>query len=137
MMRPSSPQPKKTSFRAAFSSSRTSTFSRPAWRLRQGLDAGEGGISTEVEIREEDRCIRLLPPKDLEVRLKYLPKEVLPENQCFELSDNNKDVQDAIRNAASNPNSSWPTLQLLWELHPVTQWMEDWSIGSFGRHAAP
>ena len=112
-------------------------FLKAGLRLRQGLDAGEGGISTEVEIREEDRCIRLLPPKDLEVRLKYLPKEVLPENQCFELSDNNKDVQNAIRNAALNPNSSWPTLQLLWELHPVTQWMEDWAIGSFGRHAAP
>ncbi len=112
-------------------------FLKAGLKLRQNLDAGEGGISTEVQIRDDDRCIRLLPPKDLEVRLEYLPKEVLPENKCFELSDCNKDVQDAIRNAGLNPNSSWPTLQLLWELHPVMQWMEDWAIGSFGRHAAP
>lgn len=28
-------------------------------------------------------------------------------------------------------------MQLLWELHPVMQWMEDWATGSFGRHSAP
>ena len=112
-------------------------FLKAGLRLRKSLDVTEGGITTEVDINDEDRRIRLLPPKDLEVRLKYLPKEVLPENQSFELSDSKEAVQEAIRNANLNPNSSWPTLQLLWEMHPVTQWMEDWAIGSFGRHAAP
>lgn len=112
-------------------------FLKTGLTLRKKLPLERGGIATEVEFDDANEFVRLAPPKDLEVRLQYLPKEVLPEHRKFELTARKDIVQRAIRDAASNPNSSWPAHQLLWELHPVMQWMEDWAIGAFGRHAAP
>ena len=112
-------------------------FIKSAIEYRKTLPEREGRISTTAEIETKERLIKLAPPTDLEVRLAYLPKEVLPVKGYFLLSDNNNRVQESIRNAALNPYSSWPQLQLLWELHPVVQWTEDWAIGSFGRHSAP
>lgn len=112
-------------------------FMESALEYRKTLPEGKGLITTEAKADRENRLISLAPPADLEVRLTYLPKEVLPENRYFKLTDVNDRVQESIRDAALNPNSSWPQLQLLWELHPVMQWMEDWATGSFGRHSAP
>lgn len=112
-------------------------FMESALEYRKTLPEGKGLIKTEANADRENRLISLAPPADLEVRLAYLPKEVLPENRYFKLTDDNDRVQASIRDAALNPNSSWPQLQLLWELHPVMQWMEDWATGSFGRHSAP
>ena len=112
-------------------------FMKNALQLRRSVDEGAGRIDTSVDFEDARRMIKLMPPADLDVRLTYLPREVLPENHRFLLTADSKRVQASIRAAASNPNSSWPEEQLLWELHPVVQWMEDWAIGSFGRHAAP
>ncbi len=112
-------------------------FIANAIEYRKTLPEGKGRIGTTIETIASEHIIKLAPPTDLLVRLAYLPKEVLPENGYFQLTDDNNRVQESIRNAALNPNSTWPQLQLLWELHPVVQWMEDWAIGSFGRHSAP
>ena len=112
-------------------------FIEAALNFRRGLPEGQGRIDATINVDEAERTIDLTPPLDLDVRLTYLPKEVLPEDRYFHLTDRGDVVQKAIRNAALNPNSTWPAMQLLWELHPVVQWTEDWAIGSFGRHAAP
>ena len=112
-------------------------FLAAALRFRQNLPKGCGRIEATIRIDEAERIISLTPPVDLDVRLAYLPKEVLPEDRYFHLTDDSGRVQKAIRDAALNPNSTWPTIQLLWELHPVVQWTEDWAIGAFGRHSAP
>lgn len=112
-------------------------FLAGAIEYRKTLPAGKGRIGTTTDTVASDHLIKLAPPSDLLVRLAYLPKEVLPENGYFQLTDDNALVQESIRNASLNPNSTWPQLQLLWELHPVVQWMEDWAVGSFGRHSAP
>lgn len=112
-------------------------FIEAALNFRRGLPEGQGRIDATINVDEAERMIDLTPPLDLDVRLTYLPKEVLPEDRYFHLTDRGDVVQKAIRDAALNPNSTWPAMQLLWELHPVVQWTEDWAIGSFGRHAAP
>lgn len=112
-------------------------FLKAALLMRRTADEGQGRLRTEVQFDDERRQVELMPPTDLDVRLNYLPREVLPESRRFRLTDDSARIQRSIRDAASNPNSSWPELQLLWELHPVMQWMEDWVIGSFGRHSAP
>lgn len=112
-------------------------FVSSAIEYRKTLPEGKGRIDTTNDAIASEHLIKLAPPPDLEVRLSYLPKEVLPDNGYFQLTDDNSRVQESIRNASLNPNSTWPQLQLLWELHPVVQWMEDWAIGSFGRHSAP
>ncbi len=112
-------------------------FLKAGLALRRTVDEGAGRMKTDVRFEDDRRTIELMPPADLDVRLTYLPREVLPEDRRFRLTDDSARIQKSIRDAASNPNSSWPELQLLWEMHPVLQWMEDWAIGAFGRHAAP
>jgi hypothetical protein len=49
-------------------------------------------------------------------------------------------VQQAIADArkrAKQDESSWPKEQLLWELHPVMQWLLDKVMCRFLRHEAP
>lgn len=112
-------------------------FLKSGLSLRRTVDEGAGRIKTDATFADDRRTIELMPPADLDVRLTYLPREVLPEDRRFRLTDDAERIQKSIRDAASNPNSSWPALQLLWEMHPVIQWVEDWAIGAFGRHAAP
>lgn len=112
-------------------------FIANAIEYRKTLPESKGRIGTTTETIASENLIKLAPPTDLLVRLDHLPKEVLPDNGYFQLTDDNNRVQESIRNAALNPNSTWPQLQLLWELHPVVQWMEEWAISSFGRHSAP
>ena len=64
-----------------------------ALEYRKTLPEGKGLIKTEANADRENRLISLAPPADLEVRLAYLPKEVLPENRYFKLTDNNDRVQ--------------------------------------------
>ena len=112
-------------------------FLKTALELRRSSEASVGGFTTDLSVDDARKLLKLSPPRDLEARLQYLPREVLPEDGRFVLTSDKARVMKAIRDAGSNPNSSWPSEQLLWELHPVMQWMEDWAIGSFGRHAAP
>lgn len=105
------------------------------WRLEE--DHRCGRTLLQVSFDDKNSEVLLMPPADLMQRLKYLPREVLPRDGQFRLSSDRQRVQKAIIEAADNPNSSWPELQLLWELHPVVQWVEDMAISSMGRHSAP
>lgn len=79
-------------------------------------------------------------PEDLWHRCQYLPREALPKGREFLLTTDRDQVQKAIREArkrAKEGESSWPTEQLLWELHPVMQWLLDKVMCRFQRHEAP
>ncbi len=112
-------------------------FMKEALAFRRSLGEAFGSLATDFRVDEAGRVISFAPPSDLEARLAYLPREVLPEKRLFRLTDDKAKVQEAIRDAALRPGAGWPELQLLWELHPVMTWMEDWAVGSFGRHSAP
>jgi superfamily II DNA or RNA helicase len=81
---------------------------------------------------------RLLVPvtPELEARLKYLPAEVLPENRRFDLTDDVAAVQREMQRVRTT-GEEWPKQTLLWPLHPVMKWLEDYGVGLFGRHTAP
>jgi ERCC4-related helicase len=79
-------------------------------------------------------------PEDLWHRCQYLPREALPRDKFFELTTDRQRVQKAIaeaRRRAKEGESSWPKEQLLWELHPVMQWLLDKVMCRFQRHEAP
>jgi len=79
-------------------------------------------------------------PEDLWHRCQYLPREALPKGKYFELTTDRQRVQKAIseaRRRAKEGESSWPKEQLLWELHPVMQWLLDKVMCRFLRHEAP
>jgi len=79
-------------------------------------------------------------PDDLWHRCQYLPRESLPKGRDFLLNTDRAKVLQAIADArkrAKQGESSWPREQLLWELHPVMQWLLDKVMCRFLRHEAP
>ena len=82
----------------------------------------------------------LYPPDDLKHRLSYLPKELLQQkdgNQpVLKLTADRQRVMDAL-DEARKTDDRWPEYQLLWEQHPVCEWIDDSVLASFERHEAP
>src|SRR5271166_4546364 len=79
-------------------------------------------------------------PDDLWHRCQYLPRESLPKGREFLLTTDRDRVQRAIaeaRRRSKEGESSWPKEQLLWELHPVMQWLLDRVMCRLQRHEAP
>jgi hypothetical protein len=65
---------------------------------------------------------------------------VLPREREFLLTTDRSRVQRAIaeaRKRAKQGETTWPREQLLWELHPVMQWLLDKVMCRFQRHEAP
>lgn len=65
-----------------------------------------------------------------------MPQEALPDNWSFRLTTDRQQVMAAIK-AARKEEGVWPQEHLLWELHPVMQWLLDRLLVRFGRHEAP
>lgn len=75
-------------------------------------------------------------PEDLRRRCEFMPDEAIPANWEFRLTSDRQQVMDAIR-AARKVEGEWPSEHLLWELHPVMEWLLDRLLVRFGRHEAP
>ncbi|MBD2337410.1 DEAD/DEAH box helicase [Calothrix sp. FACHB-156] len=86
---------------------------------------------------EEELLIELTMPNELRSRFERLPREIQPaSNQALRLSgDRNKVMRELEESRKSEER--WPSIQYLWELHPVIDWLNDRGITLFGRHQAP
>lgn len=79
-------------------------------------------------------------PDDLWSRCQFIPREAQPDNRYFQLTTDRDRVKKAIADArrrTKEGENSWPREQLLWELHPVMQWLLDKVMCRFQRHEAP
>ncbi|MGO2133533.1 MAG: DEAD/DEAH box helicase [Halomonas sp.] len=85
----------------------------------------------------ENDIVWLTAPADLKQRLAYLPREVNPDNNHFQLSLNKERIADEIRRTRQEENAAWPQIHYLWPLHPVMEWLSDRALNAFGRHTAP
>jgi SNF2 family DNA or RNA helicase len=89
----------------------------------------------------EEPSLTLIAADDLRRRCQFMPREAIPEKWEFMLTTDRDQVQEAIADARKQANkegmSAWPTYQLLWELHPVMQWLIDKVTCRFQRHEAP
>lgn len=77
-----------------------------------------------------------IPPEDLRRRLEFIPQEALPKNGAFHLTTRRDTVMKAMAEARKK-EKEWPQTQLIWELHPVMEWLTDKLLVRFGRHEAP
>jgi len=78
----------------------------------------------------------LLAPEDLRRRCDFMPQEAVPANWTFHLSTDRARVMQAIADA-QREDRTWPQVQLLWELHPAMEWLQDRLLVRFNRHEAP
>lgn len=88
---------------------------------------------------DEEQLITLTAPKDLQERLRQLPREVIDANDRYILCARADRVSEAIETArqARAEEDTWPHIHYLWPQHPVMDWLVDRVLTQFGRHRAP
>ncbi len=74
--------------------------------------------------------------RELRHRFNYLPAEVWPEQGQFVLTADRRRIMQEIERCRTQ-ESHWPQLHLLWEQHPLLEWLLDKVSVGFGRHQAP
>lgn len=93
-----------------------------------------------VEHHDHLQGFTLHPPEDLKHRLSYLPSELLQQREgrhpVLKLTTDRQRVMDSLE-VARQREDSWPEWQLLWEQHPVCEWLDDTLVAAFNRHEAP
>ena len=90
----------------------------------------------QFDIQENERTISVTPTDEMRYRLKFLPAEVLPESGQIHLSADHAKIDKEIARCRESENS-WPEIQLLWEQHPMLEYLNDKVLASFARQQAP
>lgn len=96
----------------------------------------EQKVELESEVDAQQQLIRLTAPADLRIRQRFLPREAWPENHRFVLTADIHRINQELQRVREE-DSSWPTVNYLWRLHPVMQWLSERALNTFGRHTAP
>ena len=86
-----------------------------------------------------EQIVSITAPRDLQERLKQLPREVQASNDLYALCANPERMASAIETArqARSEDDTWPQLHYLWPQHPIMDWLGDRVLTHFGRHRAP
>lgn len=99
-------------------------------------------------ISREERMIRMNIPDDMRARDgfgyasegavdgRYMPEEAVGSGDRIELTDKAQVINNAI-NHAKMQDRSWPTVQYLWDGHPILEWFADRASTFFPEHSAP
>jgi hypothetical protein len=92
--------------------------------------------------------IRLVLPDDMRARdgfgyategavdSRYMPEEAVGPGDRIELTDRTQVITRAI-DVAKMQERSWPTVQYLWDGHPILEWFRDRASTFFPEHSAP
>lgn len=100
------------------------------------------------KIQQVDRLIQLAIPDDMRARDgfgyasegavdgRFMPEEAVGPGGRIELTDQPDVINQAINNAKAQERA-WPTVQYLWDGHPILQWFADRASTFFPEHAAP
>ena len=81
-------------------------------------------LRDEIKVVEaEIPYIEITYTKELKDVLSDLPKEARPKDGVFMLCNNKQVVMDAIAESRRTQDSSWSRCQLLYDLHPIIQYM--------------
>ena len=95
-----------------------------------------------------ERMIRMRLPDDMRARdgfgyasegavdSRYMPEEAVDSGQRIELTDRTEVITRAIE-VAKMQERAWPTVQYLWDGHPILEWFKDRASTFFPEHAAP
>lgn len=129
--------------------------------LSNGLQFIARQQKIQYEANEIQQFVALTVPEELERRLRFLPPEIeIHEDQILLSADRNMILEeiaqsrtrkiektmggDRLRNKKQEENAQhckqdrmWPKLHLLWEQHPVVEWINDKVLAAFRRHEAP
>lgn len=90
-----------------------------------------------IEFLETEEAIRWFVPDDIKQTVLYnLPKEAFKSKNEFYLTTNRDSVQESIK-LARKTQKEWPLKQLLWEQHPLFNYLIDRVLIAFDKNEAP
>lgn len=104
--------------------------------------------TTDLRIDDQERIIRLTLPDELkatdtfgytdrgEVDDRYMPPEAVGPGGRIELTDQAGTVSEAIKQSRAEERA-WPSLQYLWDAHPLVNWLGDRAEALFAHGEAP
>lgn len=90
----------------------------------------------QIKFDAAKQFVTLTAPRELQHRLQFLPREIIPEDGQFALTSDRDLIKQEI-NRCRKEEQAWPEVTLLWEQHPVMNWINDKVVAAFGRHEAP
>ncbi|MGD0127854.1 MAG: DEAD/DEAH box helicase [Terriglobia bacterium] len=106
--------------------------------FREGLAALAPGVGVQVDFDSEHRLVTLTVNDDLRRTFRALPPEAIPDDGRLHLTTSRDRVKKAIDEArAEERQDAWPRVHLLWDLHPVMEWLDFKLMVAFGRKQAP
>ena len=124
------------------------TFTYTSRMLRRLGDPSLGLFNAGPEIQDAERHIRFKLPDDMratdslgyarniDVDERFMPVEALPPSEEIELTDKVDLINRAIDRAKSEERA-WPSIQFLWEGHPLLHWLAEQADTFFPDHSAP
>jgi hypothetical protein len=93
--------------------------------------------TVEFDVDRERETVSLTLNNDLRrIFRRALPREAIPATGRIHLTTSRRFVQDKIREAR-DAEKTWPDVHLLWDLHPVVEWLNYKLLINFGRAEAP
>jgi hypothetical protein len=104
--------------------------------FREGLFALEPSLDLQTAADAERQLITLTLNADLRRVFRALPQEALPEDGRIHLTTSREGVKRAIKDCRAEERK-WPDVHLLWDLHPVMEWLNFKLMVAFGRKQAP
>ncbi|EEA03736.1 helicase domain protein [Burkholderia sp. H160] len=119
---------------------RTSLFESDYHYAKTALtQLNQGQTLCDWTSHDEEQVIAITAPRDLQERLRQLPREVQADNDHYTLNASTKRMMDAIEIArqARSEEETWPQQHYLWPQHPIMEWLGDRVLTHFGRHKAP
>lgn len=113
-----------------------SLFSSDYAYVKEGLNFVRQRQPLQFDAVDTEEAITLSVPAELEHRLKYLPPEIdFHDGQIF-FTANRDQVQKEIARCRKEERE-WPRIHLLWDQHPVVEWVNDKATTAYRRHEAP
>ena len=99
----------------------------------------QGDTLCQWTAHDAERLIAITAPRDLQERLRQLPREVQSDKDYYSLCAAPLRMAQAIEAArqARAEEDTWPQLHYLWPQHPIMEWLGDRVLTHFGRHRAP
>lgn len=107
-------------------------FTREALNFIQRQNHG----SIQFTVEDRSQIISITPTEEMKYRLKFLPPEVMPDSGQIHLCADRLRIDQEIRRCREAENT-WPEVQLLWEQHPMLEYLNDKVVASFARQQAP
>ena len=104
--------------------------------VQSGLEALRPKLDVQAEADPSRQMISVTVNEDLRRVFRFLPREVVPEDGRLHLTADRTMVKKAIKDNRAQEHT-WPDIHLLWDLHPVVEWLNFKLMVSFRRHEAP